>query len=251
MVAEVRALPFCSPLYVEFSSVFVSSPLTVMKRSKQTVMYHRFISDHRLDAMRLYGISTRAFIYYLPVLFQCVCSHHSPDDASVTASSSPPIATDSTEALEYIGGHFLRKLARLKAVDVSQLFKSLSLPVCPPGATNWTALQDRGGLIHISEKFTQILTRMESVCSSDLATSPPSTNCSLRARLFTVMASDQLLHDMWDVAEVGRGQQELLSALCLMFSDLRCHAYTKMMARDQSVNRSAKRPSDGLRQSLR
>lgn len=247
MRQEIDSLSADSTLVRDVAKlVATDQPLTASRRYKETEAFHKFIRSGRASSQANYGLSPLAFAYFVPIVFSVCVQKLRPKSVSEPVSS-----TDVDEqALVYVGGFFVRKLRSCKNLDATDLLDSWTRTE----GTNdsWTALQDRGGLIHISEPLLAFLRCIETLCLQSIA-GLADTNANLGDRLFNVLVADQSVRDRWETLtsphDINSCSAEAIF-VCLVshFTQLRCQAYVSALRRHVSV--APTKPAHSLRQSL-
>lgn len=118
--------------------------------------------------------------------------------------------------------------------------------------SEWTRLQDRGGLVHISDDLFYLLREMEMVSGSILKRGIKILR--IREAVTDAIMSSEAVQGRWEtlVCDIAVAlETDLLSLLITKFSALRCFAYAAMLNRKLKFHSLDKiKPSSSLLQAL-
>lgn len=161
----------------------------------------------------------------------------------------PPPTEDMHQSLHYVGGYLVRSLVKnTKKGDVQKFLQGFIIQA--QECTNidtavWTSLQDRGGLIFISDDLYAVLLLMEQISAALLVPTLRSCNvCQLL--LESITTNDILQSKLADLTEpiTPEDVDNRLLALVHKFARLRCHVFASKMDEQFKLNRvTAANPS--------
>ena len=165
------------------------------------------------------------------------------------------ISEDTLESLHYVGGYFIRSLSKTQDPNTKDFL--MTLTTTKTDSTRhaaWTKLQNRGGLVFITDNFYDVLHRMEIVSSGILKK-------GLHARKIADIVSSAINSDaevgkLWDHAtrslSIKQGTN-IFETLVRRFSYLRCVTFaSKLDAQYRAAKKqTGSKRSAGLRAVLR
>lgn len=191
---------------------------------------------------------------YLPHLWSRVIAYKSSSSSIPVPHANVVITDDTRQSLYYIAGFFLRKLRLIPHLSegVTSLIETWAVECGPITEVNseWTSLQNRGGLVFTNATFNNILLAMEQVCANNL-THSFSRNFNLRDYFFELLIDDQDVQDLWSVSCCELRDYEskkLFAVLAFKFCGLRSQAYAKTLNSNIS---SLTKQSKSLRKQLK
>lgn len=162
------AVGFGKWLYTTLQSIITDAlhrKKKVMDREKLWTNFHVARSEQEFatkwdEFTAKCGIILEPVVYQhlVLVMFQSLVSRALPQPVEVTASSPDILTFEEINAIRYVGGYVIRSLRKDGAK--SEL-KYLIKEARDTDSEDWVLALDRGGLIHITESFCQLLCSME------------------------------------------------------------------------------------------
>lgn len=133
-----------------------------------------------------------------------------------------PRSNQALQALYYVCGFLLRKLKSRKwDAETIDILNEWSVP-SEGMPCQWTDLQGRGGLNHVSEEFFALVTEMDSIATDTL--NCVNTNCNV----INLLMCNMLEHDVFSAhCEKMNLNCELAYQLSMSFVKVRCKAFIK------------------------
>lgn len=167
---------------------------------------------------------------------------------TVSHSSSDMLLTaDEEQALMYVGESFIRSLKKTKLISEAKEVVD-SWVVTDNPLSEWTNLQSRGGLIHISQEFNRLLLTFERASASVLQT--VTGNCNIRELVLNSIVNNSDICEMFESYSLAPND-DLFYSLARKYSLVRCKAYANSIARKRRAASKHTKASASLRQTLK